>query len=119
MEPSESGFAIFRLNAKEILVLGVLLLVLGVVAGIAVFQQPDPSPPAVRHGDAPPARVYINRADEATLTALPGIGKAKARKIIESRKVTPIRNADDLRQAAGGIPEDDLSKAVRYIDYSQ
>lgn len=47
-------------------------------------------------------RVDPNRADEATLTTLPGIGPALAARILESRRVDgPFRAADDLLRVRG------------------
>jgi competence protein ComEA len=82
--------------------------------------RPDEGPPAAgRHAgrescrverDRLPAlalrtlRVPIdpNRADEAELRALPGIGPALARRIVESRQsLGPFASVDDLRRVRG------------------
>ncbi len=56
----------------------------------------------VRH--RPPANaapVNVNRADTTALQALPGIGPALARRIVESRRREPFRNLDDLARVKG------------------
>ena len=71
------------------------------------------SAPSPRGGGAPaaagvgrkrsgkPAPVDVNRADEATLTTLPGIGPALARRIVEARRERPFRSIGDLARVQG------------------
>jgi competence protein ComEA len=48
---------------------------------------------------APGARIDINRATEAQLDALPGIGATYARRIVDSRAVDgPFKNVDELTE---------------------
>ncbi|WP_432642180.1 helix-hairpin-helix domain-containing protein [Acidaminococcus sp.] len=46
-------------------------------------------------------RVNLNTADEAQLTALPGIGPSLARRIILYRQQKPFRRVEDLQQVSG------------------
>lgn len=46
-------------------------------------------------------RIDINRASEAELTALPGIGPAKAAAIVEERQRAPFRSVADLTRVSG------------------
>ncbi len=46
-------------------------------------------------------RVDLNRASVAELMALPGIGEAKARAIVEHRKTAPFHRAEELLQVKG------------------
>jgi len=49
----------------------------------------------------PPSRVDPNRADEATLQTLPGVGPVLARRIVESRRRRPFRTVEDLTRVKG------------------
>jgi len=46
-------------------------------------------------------RIDVNRADEAALQRLPGIGPALARRIVEARAERPFRSVDDLTRVPG------------------
>jgi len=47
------------------------------------------------------AGVDINAASQAELEAIPGIGPAKAKAIVEYRAVTPFATADELQNVDG------------------
>jgi len=47
------------------------------------------------------ARVAVNRADEATLETLPGVGPALARRIVEARRLRLFGQAEDLLAVPG------------------
>lgn len=47
------------------------------------------------------ARVDVNRATAEQLEAIPGIGPAKAKAIIEYREATPFASADELQNVRG------------------
>jgi competence protein ComEA len=85
-------------------------LVYMLLGGTTVWgQQPaETSPPATAAatatGTTAPAgtKVNINTADEASLEALKGIGKTKAKAIIEYRqKNGPFKTVDDLKNVKG------------------
>ncbi len=62
----------------------------------------EASPPASHRGDAPPARLQLNRASERELDALPGIGPVLARRIVEHRRVHgSFRSVEELRAVRG------------------
>jgi len=48
-----------------------------------------------------PDRIDVNRADEAALQRLPGIGPALARRIVEARAERPFRSVGDLGRVPG------------------
>ncbi len=48
-----------------------------------------------------PALVDVNRADTLALQALPGVGPALARRILEARSRAPFRTVDDLLLVRG------------------
>jgi competence protein ComEA len=58
-----------------------------------------------RAGAAPapgrPALLDLNRADTVALQALPGVGPALARRIVEERRTAPFRSVDDLERVKG------------------
>src|SRR3954462_10878266 len=64
----------------------------------------DPSPPAHRKGRGKPPMagvVNINRASEAELRLLPGIGKKRAQVIVERRDKRPFASLDELARIKG------------------
>jgi DNA uptake protein ComE-like DNA-binding protein len=65
--------------------------------------------------EVPPARLCVNTAAEAELTALPGIGQAKARRIVEARADGPISSFAELAEAAGGIPQAALERMEPFV----
>ena len=65
-------------------------------AGEAAGAARDPAPAA----GGP--RLDLNRADERTLDALPGVGPVLARRILEQRRQNgPFRRVEDLRAVRG------------------
>jgi len=83
---------------------------------LAWGQQPTPKPavpatPAMAPSTpANGAKVDLNSADEAELMTVKGIGKAKAKAIIEYRqKNGPFKSVDDLTKVKG-IKEKSLQK---------
>jgi len=68
---------------------------------VLVPSRDDASPPGGTSGGtgtrASPGLVDLNRATEAELDALPGIGPVTAAKIVASRRETPFRSVDELR----------------------
>ncbi len=70
-------------------------------------QQTPPTPAPAMKAAATPAvkpagKVNINTADEAALTSLKGIGKTKAKAIIDYRqKNGPFKSVDDLKNVKG------------------
>jgi competence ComEA-like helix-hairpin-helix protein len=63
--------------------------------------EPVSTPPRPSSRRSTTARVDVNTADAATLRALPGIGPALARRIIETRRAGPFRSVDDLQRVPG------------------
>jgi DNA uptake protein ComE-like DNA-binding protein len=64
----------------------------GVIAIFAADERPIPLPVATD----PPTMVDLNRASEAELRALPGIGETRAEAIIGARANRPFRDLGDL-----------------------
>lgn len=48
-----------------------------------------------------PSRISLNRADQATLETLPGIGPSTALAIIKYREATPFKTIEDLMNVPG------------------
>ena len=68
----------------------------GAVAPVATAK------PAAALAAKPTAKVNLNTADEAALTALKGIGKVKAKAIVEYRQnIGPFKTVDDLAKVKG------------------
>jgi DNA uptake protein ComE-like DNA-binding protein len=112
------AFAWYRLHARESAALLVLLLVFGGLATAAMLQRGRTREVEVSHAELPPARVHINKAGIAELSALPGIGAKKAEKIIEARKKAPIQNLDALAKAAGGVSTANLERMKPFVDFA-
>jgi len=111
----EPGFAWYRLQGREI---AVLLVLGGALIGLSLwawFSDRAFVDPPVHSRELAPARVNVNTAGVAELTALPGIGERKAEKIVQARAAAPIRSLDELSAAAGGIPAKDLERAKPFV----
>lgn len=69
-----------------------------------VLDFPAPLVARVRPRGAPDGiapRVDVNRAGEAELQTLPGVGPALARRIVEARAEAPFRSPEDLGRVRG------------------
>jgi competence protein ComEA len=75
------------------------------LAKIEKYLEFSAPPAGARVTSAPAApaaeRVDVNRADEALLQTLPGVGPALARRIVEARSEAPFRTVDELLQVSG------------------
>ncbi|MCB9935778.1 MAG: helix-hairpin-helix domain-containing protein [Planctomycetes bacterium] len=111
----EPEFAWYRLQGREIAVLLALGALLAGLSAWAWLHDSGFQQPAVESRELPPARVNVNSATVAELTALPGIGERKAEKIVAARAATPIRSLQELAAAAGGIPAKDLERMRPYV----
>lgn len=96
-----------------------LLLVFGGLATAAMLTRGRTREVSVTHEEPPPAKVHVNKAGIAELSALPGIGAKKAEKIIDARKHAPIENLDQLAKAAGGISAANLDRMKPFVDFAR
>jgi competence ComEA-like helix-hairpin-helix protein len=64
-------------------------------------DHPSPVEATGRRRASESAPVDVNRADEAALVTLPGIGPALARRIVEARRERPFRSLEDLTRVRG------------------
>jgi DNA uptake protein ComE-like DNA-binding protein len=113
----EPDIAWYRLQTREIAVLAVLGVVFAALAGWALLHDSGMDQPKVESHQLPAARVAVNSASQAELTALPGIGEKKAKRIANARKEKPITSFDELAKAAGGIPKKDLERMRKYVSF--
>lgn len=104
---------------REAAALLVLLLVFGGLATAAMLVRGRTRAVTLTHEEMPAARVHINKAGVAELSALPGIGGKKAEKIIEARKNAPIENLEQLAKAAGGISAANLDRMKPFVDFAR
>ncbi len=113
----EPDFAWYRLQRREI---AALLFIGVIVAGLALWatlRERAFYDVPVQSEELPPARINVNTASAAELTALPGIGEAKSARIVEARRHAPINNVEELAEAAGGIPAKSLERMEPYVAF--
>lgn len=68
----------------------------------APAPPPKPEKPRKKHGKPPMTGVLnVNRATEAELRLLPGIGKKRAEQIVERRDKKPFASLDELGRMKG------------------
>jgi len=113
------AFAWYRLHAREAAALLVLLVIFGGLAAAAMLTRGRTRDVGFSHEKPPPARVYVNKAGVAELSALPGIGAKKAEKIIEARRKAPIENLEQLAKAAGGISAANLERMTPFVSFER
>jgi competence protein ComEA len=92
------------------IILALLVCALAAPAMASTAMAPEPAAPAEvrlkperkRHGKPPMAGVLnVNRASEAELRLLPGIGKGRAAAIIERRSKRPFASLDEIARLKG------------------
>ena len=74
------------------------------IAALLLAAPPaDPSAPPHKRAGKPPMTgvLNVNRATEAELRLLPGIGKKRAELIVEHRDKKPFTSLDDLARMKG------------------
>ncbi|CAG0966011.1 hypothetical protein PLCT2_01041 [Planctomycetaceae bacterium] len=113
------AFAWYRLHAREAAALLVLLLVFSGLATAAMLTRGRTRDVGISHEEPPPAKVHVNKAGIAELSALPGIGAKKAEKIIEARKRAPIESLDQLAKAAGGVSAANLERMKPFVSFER
>jgi DNA uptake protein ComE-like DNA-binding protein len=96
-----------------------MLAVVGTVYVAALMQRGRARELTLAHEELPPARVFVNRAGVAELSALPGIGAKKAEKIIDARKKAPIESLEQMARAASGISAANLERMKPFVDFSR
>jgi competence protein ComEA len=69
--------------------------------GRRASSSPPRSPPAKPAPSRPAPLLDLNRADTLALQALPWVGPALARRIVEARRESPFRSVDDLLKVRG------------------
>ena len=77
-------------------------MALGASGSLLAEDKPAPAPARPATSPAPASRVDLNLASEADLEALPKIGPATAKRIVEYRKqVGTIKTVDELVNVQG------------------
>ena len=113
---SETEFAWYRLHSREVAVFAVLgLLLVSLYAGLYLTEQATVGIELESARPIPAARIQVNRAGVAELSALPGIGRKKAQAVIQSRRSRPIRSLEEFRKAAKGISAANLARIRPYV----
>jgi len=76
---------------------------IGAATVARIADRLDFSTPVLGRTRAPasPVLVDVNRASEEALQALPGVGPALARRIVEARTRTPFRSVEELVRVRG------------------
>jgi len=117
-EPADiPAFAWYRLHAREVAALLVLLLVFAAVSSIALLRRGLTHDIEVTAQTQKAAKVRINRAGIAELSALPGIGVRKAERIVEARSKQPIEDLAALSKAAGGVSAANLERMKPFVEF--
>ncbi len=95
-----------------------ILCLLGVLLCITLIASRDTATGIVAtRAEVAPARIDVNRAGTAELSALPGIGEKKAERIIQARHERSITSLEDLARAAGGIPKSALERMRPFVAF--
>ena len=64
---------------------------------------------------APQQKINLNTADAKTLTTLPGVGPALAKRILEARKAKPFAKPEDLIERVKGIGPAKFKKMADWV----
>lgn len=113
----DPDFAWYRLQRREMAALLAIALLVAALASWAWFRDSRAFDPPVEPREMPPALIHVNSASAAELAALPGIGEAKAARIVEFRKSAPITSIAELADAAGGIPAKSQERMAPYVAF--
>ena len=117
-EPADiPEFAWYRLHAREVAALVVLLAGFAAVSTIALLRRGTTREVEIAGQSQPAAKVRINRAGVAELSALPGIGPRKAERIVEARSKSPILDLAALSKAAGGVSAANLERMKPFVEF--
>lgn len=93
-----------------------MLLVAAATLGVvSALSGSRPVAPVIAHYSPPPARIYVNRAGIAELSALPGIGLRKAQKIMDARANAPLQTLEELARAAEGVSAANLARMKPFV----
>jgi competence protein ComEA len=108
--PSRSPWYLLERDQAILYALGLLLLLTGAYCYVAGQWAAPAGVRALEPGQGIDYRVDLNRADVAELDLLPGIGPAKAARIVEYRKAHgPFQGAAGLAKV-GGISRQCIAK---------
>ena len=113
---TEPQFAWYRLHGAERAALIVLIVIAASLGGGSWLKGVLPAP-EIKHADAPAAKIFVNRAGVAELSALPGIGPRKAEKIMAARAKAPLTSVAQLAEAAGGVSAANLDRMKPFVAF--
>jgi DNA uptake protein ComE-like DNA-binding protein len=114
----EPAFSVARLHGAEAAALIVAALVLAGLTVLSAVREQGEAAASFSHGEAAPARIEVNRASLAELSALPGLGPRKAQRVIEAREKAPIRDLAGLARAAGGLPRAQQERMAPFVEFA-